>query len=375
MTLDPILKLFLKIVSLALLAGFAWTAWVAVAIYDLSSSLQSGDLVGLERRIDWANVRQGLRDDLLAKPLASTSDRSVDALLSRQSLINLLRTAKIDDRGWETVATPATDSSAFALSRIRYAFYTGSPFAFRVDLEPDGTRTPLVLLFRWTGDWRLVRVFLPEAASAAPQLASQSPVPAEAPAPPLPPGTERASLYEETPGGQGKRYDGTVTWRLEQVQATTGSVPGFTVIAQVKVPERPLDLTMSIRRNVDPTLPATHTIELNFDMPADSTTGNVTDIVGVMMKPDQEAAGQHLAASRVKVRDGFFILGLSALDVDARHNNDLLRNRPWLGIPIRYKNGGRAVAVIEKGETGDRAFAEAFTRWDADATGARAQKK
>ena len=166
-----------------------------------------------------------------------------------------------------------------------------------------------------------------------------------------------------------------MTWRLEAAQGTAGNAPGFTIIAQVKVPERPLDLTMSIRRNVDPTLPATHTIELNFDMPADSITGNVTDMVGVMMKPDQEAAGQHLAASRVKVREGFFILGLSALDVDARHNNDLLRNRPWLGIPIRYKNGGRAVAVIEKGETGDRAFTEAFTRWNADAAGARTQKK
>jgi hypothetical protein len=377
MTLEPILKLFVKIVSLALLAGLAWTAWVAVALYDLSSSLQSGDLVGLERRIDWANVRQGLRDDLLAKPLASTSDRTVDALLSRQSLINLLRTAKVDDRGWETVAMPAADSSAFALSRIRYAFYTGSPFAFRVDLAPDsdGTRAPLVLLFRWTGDWRLVRVFLPEAASAAPQLASQSAMPAEAPAPPLPAGTQRASLYEETPGGQGKRYDGTVTWRLEPVHGTASNAPGFTVVAQVKVPERPLDLTMSIRHNLDPTLPATHTIELNFDIPADSTTGSVTDMVGVMMKPDQEAAGQHLAASRVKVREGFFILGLSALDADARHNTDLLRNRPWFGIPIRYKNGGRAVAVIEKGETGDRAFAEAFTRWNVEAAGARTQKK
>ena len=32
-------------------------------------------------------------------------------------------------------------------------------------------------------------------------------------------------------------------------------------------------------------------------------------------------------------------------------------------------------AVIEKGETGDRTFAEAFTRWTADAANARAQKK
>ena len=32
-------------------------------------------------------------------------------------------------------------------------------------------------------------------------------------------------------------------------------------------------------------------------------------------------------------------------------------------------------AVIEKGGAGNRAFAEAFTRWNADAAGARAQKK
>jgi DUF2939 family protein len=374
MPLDRILKPFVKIVSLALAVGLAWTAWAVAAFYDLSSALQSGDPVGLERRIDWANVREGLRDDLLSRPSTPTNDR-IDALLSRQSLINLLRTAKIDDRGWETVAMPAAGGPAFAEGRIRYAFYTGSPFALRVDVAPDSEtmQAPLVLLFRWTGDWRLVRVFVPDPASAVPQLASQETRPVEAAAPPRPAETQRASLYEEAPGGQGKRYDGTVTWRIDQT--TGGNVAGLTVIAQVKVPERPLDLTMSIRRNLDPTLPATHTMELNFDMPADSATGGVTEMTGVMMKPDQEAPGQHLAASRVKVRDGFFILGLSALDVDVRHNSDVLRNRPWFGIPIRYKNGNRAVLVIEKGETGDRVFAEAITRWTADTAGARAQKK
>jgi DUF2939 family protein len=374
MPLDKILKLFVKIGSLALLAGFAWSAWAVAAFYDLSSALQSGDPVGLERRIDWANVREGLRDDLLSRQSTPTSDR-IEALLSRQSLVNLLRTAKFDDRGWETVAMPAADGRSLAGNRIRYAFYTGSPFALRVDVAPDNEtmQAPLVLLFRWTGDWRLVRVLVPDPASAAPQLASQDALPVKAPPPPLPAETQRASLYEETPGGQGRRYDGTVTWRAEH--ATGDNAASLTVIAQVKVPERPLDLTMSIRRNLDPALPATHTMELNFDMPADSVTGGITDMVGVMMKPDQEAPGQHLAASRVKVRDGFFILGLSALDVDARHNIDVLRNRPWFGIPIRYKNGNRAVLVIEKGETGDRLFADAVTRWNADAAGARAQKK
>jgi len=53
---------------------------------------------------------------------------------------------------------------------------------------------------------------------------------------------------------------------------------------------------------------------------------------------------------------------------------DVIRNRPWFGIPIRFQNGNRAVLVIEKGETGERVFADAFARWNAPA-GASAQKK
>ena len=76
-------------------------------------------------------------------------------------------------------------AAGFELIRIRYAFFTGGPFAFRVDLRPDSdtVKRPLVLLFRWSGDWRLTRVFLPTdafgntrpAAAAAPQPSPATP--------------------------------------------------------------------------------------------------------------------------------------------------------------------------------------------------------
>jgi hypothetical protein len=360
-------------IVLLLVAGLAWTAWAAGAFYDLTVGLHDGDPVALERRIDWTSVRQALREDLQSGPVISTRGRTIDALLSTPAIANLLRTAKLDDRGWETVALPVANGSlAFNWQRIRYAFYTGSPFSFRVDVRPDSDTltTPLVLLFRWTGDWRLVRVFLP--APALPTLASAPP---SAPAPPLPPGAHRAALYEQVSSDQqGKRYSGSVIWRAEQASSTAGGAPAFTVTAQVTVPDRPLNMTRAIRRNLDPSLPASHMMEINFGLPQDSATGGISDAVGVMMKPDEEAPGQHLVGSRVKVRDGFFMLGLSAVDIDVRHNMDVLRNRPWFGIPIRYKNGSRAVLMIEKGETGDKVFADAFTRWNAPA-GASAQKK
>ena len=61
---------------------------------------------------------------------------------------------------------------------------------------------------------------------------------------------------------------------------------------------------------------------------------------------------------------GFFVIGLSADDTSAQHNEQLLKERSWFDIPIVYTNGGRAILAIEKGPLGDRAFAEAFAAWE-----------
>ncbi len=41
-------------------------------------------------------------------------------------------------------------------------------------------------------------------------------------------------------------------------------------------------------------------------------------------------------------------------------NLEMLKERPWFGIPIVYNNGRRAILAIEKGAPGERAFQEAF---------------
>jgi hypothetical protein len=37
--------------------------------------------------------------------------------------------------------------------------------------------------------------------------------------------------------------------------------------------------------------------------------------------------------------------------------------RAWFDIPIVYANQRRAIAAIEKGESGEQAFKAAFTAW------------
>jgi hypothetical protein len=282
------------------------------------------------------------------------------------------------------------------LLRIRYAFFTGGPFAFRVDLRPDSdtVKRPLVLLFRWSGDWRLTRVFLPgdafgntppaaaaagqAAPPAAPQTATTAPAasrPAPAPAPQsAPAGSQKAILYEEDPSDpNGKSYTGWVTWRTE---AGTGPNAGDNaVVGQVTLPNRPMTMTIAIHRNLDRTLPASHIIEVKFDIPPDSPTQGVLDVVGVMMKPNEEVSGQQLAGTRVKVSKDFFLMGLSAIELDVQHNMQVLKDRPWLGIPFVYNSNNRAVLSIEKGETGGKIIADEITRWTAAANNAGAPKR
>ena len=78
---------------------------------------------------------------------------------------------------------------------------------------------------------------------------------------------------------------------------------------------------------------------------------------------EQFKAARRLPGSRVKVTNGFFLVGLSPAESDLRRNVQLFKERPWVNLRIAYKNGQRAVLAIEKGVPGDRAVEEALNAW------------
>jgi hypothetical protein len=119
---------------------------------------------------------------------------------------------------------------------------------------------------------------------------------------------------------------------------------------------------MTIRRNPDPNLPASHTIEIQFNTPNDPF-GGVSNVPGVRLKTSETAQGAPLAALVVRVTPGFFLVGLSAVDTDREQNVQFLRERPWFDIPFVYNNGRRAVLAFEKGTPGERAINEALASW------------
>ncbi|MDP2295184.1 MAG: hypothetical protein Q8M24_06930 [Pseudolabrys sp.] len=176
---------------------------------------------------------------------------------------------------------------------------------------------------------------------------------------------QKVVLYDEDPNDpKGRRYVGSAVWRTETVSPGPGLAPELAIRADVDIPERRMRMTWSLRRNTDKALPASHTIEIMFTLPADFADGGVGNVPGVLMKQNEQARGVPLAGLAVKVTNGYFLIGLSAVEIDKERNISLLKERDWFDIPLVYTNGNkRAILAVEKGTPGGRAFEEAFRAW------------
>ena len=83
------------------------------------------------------------------------------------------------------------------------------------------------------------------------------------------------------------------------------------------------------------------------------------------MKKAEQTRGVPLAGLSVKVVEGFFMYGLSAVAADKDRNVSLLKESAWVDIPIVYTgNNRRAIIALEKGTSGEQALAEVFAAWE-----------
>jgi hypothetical protein len=175
---------------------------------------------------------------------------------------------------------------------------------------------------------------------------------------------QKVVLYEEDPeDSNGKRFVGSAVWRTEPVSRGANQPPDIVVRADIDIPERKMAMKWTLQRNVDKTLPASHTVEIVFTLPPDFPHGGISNIPGVLMKQGETTRGVPLNGVAVKVTANFFLIGLSSVEADMQRNIQLLKERSWFDIPVVYADGKRAIVAIEKGTPGERAFTEAFAAW------------
>ncbi len=176
---------------------------------------------------------------------------------------------------------------------------------------------------------------------------------------------QKAVLHEEDPATpNGGQFVGTATWHTEQIAPAPGQKPEVVLRGDIEIPEQKVSVRMSLRRNEDKRLPASHTAEITFMLPPDFPHVDIRDVPGIMMQEGETNRGIELKGVAARVTDNFFIVGLSSNAADAQRNARLLKERSWFDIPVIYGDGKRAFLAIDKGPPGERAFSQAFAAWE-----------
>ena len=184
------------------------------------------------------------------------------------------------------------------------------------------------------------------------------------PAPPVGAG-QKMYLYEEQLGQSvPSSYQGTVEWELKQENNGT-DVPEPVIEGTLNVPDAGLSGTITFRRNDDPSLPASHLVDIAFKLSDDFEGGAIENVQRISMKNTEAARGDPLVAVSAKITDDLYMLALNDFEQARAQNLALLRDRNWIDIPVTYRNGRRALLTLEKGTTGMAIFDRAIQEWQA----------
>jgi hypothetical protein len=208
----------------------------------------------------------------------------------------------------------------------------------------------------------------PAASAGVPSSTSERSEDAKAgagPGNPTIPVARRAALLMEAPEEQSKVKTilGTVVWRVDNVSNGPDEPLSMAIRAEVDIPDANLKAAMTLQKNFDSSLPASHTIKLNFTVPAGSPLANFKQVT-VLLRREDTPMGEALKGITVPVTENSFLIGLSRGTGEAS-NLDLLRTREWFDIPIVLADGHIAKLTFEKGPSGRSAIDDALASWQA----------
>jgi hypothetical protein len=156
---------------------------------------------------------------------------------------------------------------------------------------------------------------------------------------------------------------GSVVWST--IPAAPGQPATIAVKAEADIPELKMHAVMTLRKNTDLSLPASHTIDLRVTFADGAEIKGIKDMRVPMMRRDDPPSQDALSGVRVKISDSYFLVGLNRSDAELAHNVDLIVNRGWFDFPMLLNDDRIAKLTLEKGSAADRLFADAFLAWKA----------
>jgi hypothetical protein len=258
----------------------------------------------------------------------------------------------------EPIATPTAAATAGPAKIVeRVGGVTATPTVAPTPAEsPLATETPAAAAPAATPS---------VAASAAAPVATPTPSPAAAPAPAnagVLVAARAAMLVAVASDPQKPTVSlGSVVWST--IPAAPGQPASVAVKAEADVPELKMHAVMTLRKNTDPSLPASHTIDLRVTFADGADIKGIKDMRVPMMRRDDPPSQDALSGVRVKISDSYFLVGLNRGDAELAHNVDLIANRGWFDFPMLLNDDRIAKLTFEKGVDGERIVNDALAAW------------
>ncbi|WP_024880359.1 hypothetical protein [Methylosinus sp. LW3] len=175
---------------------------------------------------------------------------------------------------------------------------------------------------------------------------------------------QKAELWVAAPeeAAKVKTFPGTVVWRLDSMPAGPGQPVSPAIRGEIDFPTAKLKTTIVIQKNLDPTLSASHTVNLSFNLGPGNELKRIKAIGPIQMRRPEAQSGEQVAGVPVPITDNAFLIGLLRGNREAR-NVVLLRSPMVLDLPFQLEDGRAATISLEKGPGGERVFADALDAW------------
>jgi hypothetical protein len=203
----------------------------------------------------------------------------------------------------------------------------------------------------------------PSAQGAAPAIpAPGAPATPAAPAAPAPSAGRAAMLIASADNPQKPAVSlGSTVWSLIPPAPNQPATVG--VKAEADIPDLKMHATMTLRKNTDPTLQATHTIDLKFAFAEGAPITGFKDVGLPQMRKEDSTAAEALTSVKVKISDTYFLIALAKGEADIARNLDLMQTRSWFDFPLLLNDDRIAKIVFQKSPEGQAMLEKAFEAW------------
>jgi len=186
---------------------------------------------------------------------------------------------------------------------------------------------------------------------------------------------EELRSWVTEPSERGARgYMGEVTWRTVREMTADFRGKERTVLKIRSVIEtRGVDLAITISKNHDPSIPASHLIDMAFELTRHFGGDRIAEVSAILMSPTDQltmpaahSRGKPLGGEIEKRRRGRFRMELAKGEGDWKRNREHLTGNGWMDLAIVYESEQKAILTIAVGEPGKRAIEQAIAAWETE---------